>query len=410
VELAMARALQGYLMGPMLGACRILIQLSFTPKERGQATRIFLFSILLCSALAPLVGGYLVAAFGWRAVFLATLPAGLLIGLLVLLVVPSTGRLPREKRSEAHLLPYVVAALALGALQVVVQQLNFAQFSDSPLLEGLTACGLLLLGVFVWQQWNHPRPLLRFHGLKEATFRTGLMLYALYYFINNALGYLISRFLQGGLGYPVESAGHLVGMTSLASLGGALIYFRYAGLVSHKKWIFIPGFLLTAFIGGWMASMPPDVSASWLLLPLTLRGLLLMFVALPVANIAFQNFAMELYPHSYRIKNIVKQIAYSFSTATIIVFEQHRVAIHQTNLSTNVSANNPVFRHALEKLTHHFEQAGQSLSAAHDLALSQILKLVADQSNFMSYLDGFQFIAILSTGAAIFALWQRRID
>lgn len=408
-ELAVARALQGYLMGPMMGATRILIQQSFAPRERGRATRLFLCSILLCSALAPLAGGYLVADFGWRAVFVCTIPVALITGGLVMLAVPATGRLPPEQRGEPHLWPYVIAALALGALQIVAQQLRTSPFSESPGLEGLTLVGVLLLGAFLWHQWHHPRPLLHLHGLKEATFRTGLMLYALYYFISNAFSYLVSRFLQAGLGYPVENAGHLVGVTSLVALAGALLYFRFAGRLTRKKGLIATGFVLAALIGAWLAHLPPDVSQSWLLLPLTLRGLLLLFIALPVANLAFQPFAMELYPHSYRVKNIVKQMAYSFSTATIIVLEQHRLALHQTQLAANASLSNPVFASALEQLTQRFAQAGAALAAAHGLALAEIQRVITQQANFMSVLDGFVFLGGVSAVAAGYALWQRRI-
>ncbi|MBP2839274.1 MFS transporter [Pseudomonas sp. PNP] len=409
LELAMARSLQGYVMGPMLSACRILLQLGFAPARRAGAVRIFLLMILLCSALAPLAGGYLVAAFGWRSVFYCTMFAGLLIAALVFLVLPATGRVPAHEREQPPLWPYVGAAVALASLQVVVQQLRYTPFSESPWLQGLTLIGLLILGGFVWQQWRHPHPLLRLHGLRDATFRTGLVLYALYYFISNALGYLVSRLLQVGLGYPVQNAGQLVGMTSLAALGGAIIYFRYSGQLTHKKWIFVPGFLLAAGISGWFAILPPNVSMSWLVLPLALRGLLLMFVALPVANLAFQAFTSDLYPHSYRIKNVVKQIAYSTSTATIIVLEQHRLAFHHTVLAANISPGNPALRDFLAPLSRHFEQAGYAAAAAQSLAMAQVERLITQQANFMSFLDGFAFLTVLSIGAALFALWQRRI-
>lgn len=60
------------------------------------------------------------------------------------------------------------------------------------------------------------------------------MLYAFYYYITNAIGYLISRLLEGGLGYPVENAGRIVGFTSLSSIVVAFLYFRYAKFVTRK--------------------------------------------------------------------------------------------------------------------------------------------------------------------------------
>ncbi|MFJ4192523.1 MFS transporter [Pseudomonas sp. NPDC089534] len=410
VELAFARALQGLAMGPMLGACRILLQLSFPPARRGSAVKIFLILILLCSALGPMLGGTLVALFGWRAVFICTLPMALIIALLVMRVVPVSGQVLPEERETSALWPWFAAALALGGLQIVVQQVRFAPFSESPGMEALALVGLLVLLGVIWHQWRNPNPLLRLHTLKEASFRSGLVLYAAYYFITNALAYLISQLLQTGLGYPVENAGQLVGATSLCSVAGALLYFRYAGKVRQKKWIFVPGFLLSAFVCVWLAKMPPNVSTNWLLTPLVLRGLLLMFIALPVANVAFQPFSLDLYPHGYRIKNIVKQIAYSLATATVIVLQQHRLEFHESVLSQNLSMSNPVFRRALETLSQHFEQAGLGLSAAHDVALEQIHSTMITQANFLSYMDGFVLLATLCLVAALFASLQRQIN
>ncbi|MDU9393316.1 MFS transporter [Pseudomonas sp. zfem002] len=410
LQLAGARALQGLAMGPMLGACRILLQLSFAPAQRSSAVRLFLILILFASALGPMLGGTLIALFGWRAVFLCTLPMALLIALLVFMVVPGSGQLLPEERQQTALWPWLLAALALAALQVVIQQSRFAPFSESPGMEALALLGVLVLAGFVWHQWHAPSPLLHLHTLKEATFRSGLLLYALYYFISNALAYLVSQLLQTGLGYPVDNAGHLVGVTALCAVPGALLYMRYAGKVQRKKWIFVPGFLLIAVICVWLARMPPDVSTEWLLPPLILRGLLLMFIALPVANVAFQSFAMDLYPHSYRIKNIVKQIAYSLATASIIVLQQHRFDFHRSVLSPNLSLSNPLFRSVQETLSRHFQHAGHDLASARELALAQLDQVMIVQASLLSYIDGFALLAVLSLAAAGFALGQRRID
>ncbi|MDW3686062.1 hypothetical protein RA280_30840 [Cupriavidus sp. CV2] len=64
--------------------------------------------------------------------------------------------------------------------------------------------------------------------------------------------------------------------------------------------------------------MPPGVSTSWLVLPLMLRGLVLLFVALPVANVTFRIFAVEEYNHGCRLNNIAKKLSHSFATATMI--------------------------------------------------------------------------------------------
>lgn len=410
MELAMARGMQGFFIGPVMSACRIQLQAGFTPQQRPAATRAFLLMILLASALAPLSGGYLIAQFGWRALFAGTAVAGLALAVFAWLAVPQSGQMPDADRGDVHLWPYVLFAAGLGALMIVMQQVRFELFSASPALMFLTLGGLLALAWFVWHQWHHPRPLVRLHALREKTFQMGIALYVLFYYLSHSLGYLVSRFLEGGLGYPVENAGQLVGVTALVSMIGALAYFRYAALVQRKKWLIVPGFLLAALAGSWMRHMPFGVSSSWLVPPLVLRGLLLLFVALPVANITFRTFAVEEFSHGYRFKNIVKQLTYSFATATMIILDQHRYAVHEARLAEFVTPSNPAYQATLERMTHAFESVGQTSNEAASLALHEISRMVAQQSSFLSTLDGFQFVTWIAVCGAMLAMWQRRIE
>ncbi|SIT46017.1 Major facilitator superfamily (MFS) multidrug efflux pump [Paraburkholderia ribeironis] len=410
LELALARGFQGYFIGPMMGTCRILIQMSFTPQRRPAATRAFLLLIVLSSALAPLIGGQLVAHFDWRALFACTAPVGVLFAALALLALPETGNRLPEERGSAHFWPYLVFAFAQGALQIVMQQVRFQLFSASPGLILLTVAGLVTLGWFIYQQWHHPAPLMRLHALREKVFQAGLVLYMFYYFISTVFSYLISRFLESGLGFPVENTGRLVGVTSLISASALFVYLRYAKLLPRKKWIIVPGFAVAAFAAAWMTRMSPGVGEAALIVPLLLRGLLLLFIVLPVANLTFRIFPIEEFAHGYRLKNIVRQLTISFATASVIIVEQHRQALHQTRLAEFVNPYNPVFQNSLATLTHGFVAAGRTASDAHSLAIVEISRTVAQQASFLASLDGFYFLIGIAICGGLFAAWQKQID
>jgi MFS family permease len=410
IELALVRGVQGYFIGPMMGTCRILIQMSFTPRQRPAATRAFLILIVLSSALAPLIGGQLIAHFGWRALFACTAPVGLLFAVLALLALPDSGNRLPDERGSAHFWPYIVFAFAQGALQIVMQQVRFQLFSASPELILLTVAGLVALGWFAYHQWHHPSPLVRLHALREKVFQAGLVLYMFYYYISTVLGYLISRFLEGGLGYPVDNTGQLVGVTSLISASALFVYLRYAKLLPHKKWIIVSGFAVAALTAAWMTRMSPAVGESALFAPLLLLGLLLLFIVLPVANLTFRIFAIEEFTHGYRLKNIVRQLTISFATASAIIVEQHRQALHQARLAEFVNPYNPVFQNSLAALTRSFAAAGRPASEAHSLALVEISRSVARQASFLASLDGFYFLIGVAICGGLFAAWQRQID
>ncbi|KVE33009.1 MFS transporter [Burkholderia sp. TSV86] len=410
IELAFARGFQGYFIGPMMGACRILIQISFTPQARARATRAFLIMLLLGSALAPIAGGLLVAHFTWRALFACSIPAGIGFAALAFAALPDSGYAPPDERENGYFWPYVIFALAQGALQIVMQQVRFQLFTGSPTLVLLTAAGLAALAWFGYHQWHHPAPLVRLQPFRKRTFQVGLLLYMFYYYETTGFSYLISRFLESGLGYPVENAGRLVGATSLISATALFVYLRYAKLITHKKWIIVPGFAIAATAALWMSRMPPDVDEAALIAPLLLRGLLLLFIVLPVANLTFRVFEIDEYTHSYRLKNIVRQLTISFATASVIIIEQHRLAVHQTRLVEHANVYNPIFQQTFAMLTRSFEAAGHALNEAHALALVQVSRTIMQQASFLSSLDGFHFLIGVAVCGCLFAAWQKEID
>jgi hypothetical protein len=208
----------------------------------------------------------------------------------------------------------------------------------------------------------------------------------------------------------VENAGRLVGVTSLISGTALFAYFRYAKLLPRKKWMIVPGFAIAALVARLMTRMSPAVAQSALILPMLLRGLLLLFIVLPVANLTFRIFAIEEFTHGYRLKNIVRQLTISFGTASVIIVEQHRQAVHQTRLVEWANPYNPVFQQTVETLTHSFAAAGRSVAEAHALAIANVSRMVAQQASFLASLDGFYFLMGVALVAGAFACWQKQID
>ncbi|MEK6298088.1 MAG: MFS transporter, partial [Paraburkholderia tropica] len=135
-----------------------------------------------------------------------------------------------------------------------------------------------------------------------------------------------------------------------------------------------------------------------------------LFIVLPVANLTFRIFDIDEFTHGYRLKNIVRQLTISFATATVIIVEQHRLALHQTRLVEFVNPLNPIFQDTFAKLTHTFEALGRSPGEAHGLALAQVSRMVAQQASFLSSLDGFYYLMGAAIVGAVFAAWQKQID
>jgi MFS family permease len=410
LELFLARSLQGYFIGPMMGACRILIQRDFVAAARPKALRAFLVMIFLGGACAPLAGGWLVTHFGWRGLFACTVPVALLLVTATLFALPNTGNRQPEQRGAAHLWPYMLFAFGQAALQIVLMKARSEQLTGSPTVLMLALLGIAALLWFGYHQWHHPAPLIRLHALRERRFLIGLVLFLFYYFLSTGFSYLLPRMLEDGHGYSIEKTGYLIGLPSLLAAIALFIWFRFSRRIKRKKFVIVPGFLLALVAALWIAMAPPDAGVTALLGPMLLRGLLVIFIILPVANLAFNIFTDDEFAHGYRLKNIVRQMAMSLATASILILEQHRLALHQSVAVAQETLRNPLFGPALQALVRDFSAAGNSVTEAHALALVRLAPDMARHAQFQALVDGFYFLAAIAVVGALFAARQRQID
>ena len=73
-SLIAARVLQGAAAGVMQPLSMIAVFEVFPPEQRGRAMGVFGFGIVLAPAVGPTIVGLLTQAFGWRAIFLLSVP------------------------------------------------------------------------------------------------------------------------------------------------------------------------------------------------------------------------------------------------------------------------------------------------------------------------------------------------
>jgi hypothetical protein len=172
----------------------------------------------------------------------------------------------------------------------------------------------------------------------------------------------------------------------------------------------VPGFCIAAAAAWWLSGMSPQAGQAQLVGPLLLRGVIILFVAFPVAGVTFRTFQGVDYAHSYRLKNRVRQMAISFATAIVIALQQHRIALHETRLSESATLDNPVFVQSLDMLTRGFQAAGHAAAQAHDMALATLARTLEQQATFMAALDGFRVMAVIALAAAVFAASRKVLD
>jgi MFS family permease len=118
-----ARALQGAGTGLVYGTAPALVTLALVPSRRGPGLGVLNFAAGAGLAIAPLIAGVLVDAFGWRSVFLFRVPLAVAVGIVALWPRPKT---MRPEPSSAGAVPTLSLPLIVGNVLAVIA--NAAQF------------------------------------------------------------------------------------------------------------------------------------------------------------------------------------------------------------------------------------------------------------------------------------------
>ena len=218
-----ARILQGAASGILQPLAMIVLFRVCPVDERGRAMALYGFGIVLAPAIGPAIGGAMLEAFGWRSIFLLTVPfciAGLVLGPRTLSPHARTAAQPFDWIGWSLLLATLVVLLNVA---VVGHRQGFA--SATTLLLGAAA---IVLGTgFVGWEARTRAPLLPialfrhrpFAGAAVVAFAYGVGLFG--------TTYLVPVFAQDIAHYGAAEAGYLllppgIALAIAITIGGRL--------------------------------------------------------------------------------------------------------------------------------------------------------------------------------------------
>lgn len=217
--LVAARALQG-LGAAILMALTLALVGEAVPQERaGSAMGLLGTMSAVGTALGPSLGGLLIAGGGWRALFLANVPLGLLAWWLARRGLPRDPDRSRGAAARLDPLGTLLLALALAAYALAMTT-GHGRFG--PRNGALLAAALAIGALFVRVQARAAAPLLRLGMLREPVLRAGLLASALVATVMMATLVVGPFYLARGLGLDAARVGLALSAGPLVSALGGL--------------------------------------------------------------------------------------------------------------------------------------------------------------------------------------------
>ncbi|HEY8709339.1 MAG TPA: DHA2 family efflux MFS transporter permease subunit, partial [Burkholderiaceae bacterium] len=283
-ELVLAmRVAEGLAAGILQPIPAIIIMRAFNAGERGRATGIFGFGVVLAPAIGPSVGGVLVEWFGWRSIFFVVVPfclAALWLARRYLPVSAPGGVAASRAGGRLDVVGLGLIAVAVLALLNGMVDVRGASSSTG---WALLACSATALVGFVFHQKRGARPLMELRLFGHRSFAMGGVVAFIYGMALFGSTYLVPVFMQLALHLPPSQAGAVLLPAGIVLALTIPIAGRMADKLPLGR-IVAAGLLLLATSFLLMVSVGPVTSLWWIVLWAVIGRIGLGFV-LPSLNL-----------------------------------------------------------------------------------------------------------------------------
>ena len=271
-----AKVVQGIGSSMIQGNGMATIVAAFPGAERGKALGTHLSVVGTGAIVGPVLGGLLVSALGWRAVFFVNVPVGLVTIAMTALVL----RADQSSQSDAgRLRPTFdwvgagLSGLALLSFLLVVGNGDRVGWTSPEVVAGWITV-VLLLGAFIWWELRTPSPLLELRLFTRKLFALGVAAGWISFFGGSATArFLMPFYLQRVLEYSPRNIGLMMTPAALCML----IVGPLAGRLSDRygwRRLTTTGLSLSAVAWFIMATqLRADSSVSLVITMLMLHGI-----------------------------------------------------------------------------------------------------------------------------------------
>jgi EmrB/QacA subfamily drug resistance transporter len=192
-QLIVARAAQGLGAALLVPGSLAIISSSFSENERGRAIGTWSGFSAITTAIGPVIGGWLIEHFSWRAIFFINVPIAFLI------IFISLWRVPESLDRESKGLDWwgaLVGTFGLGALVYGLIESSRLGFGNGSVLAALIAAALLL-AVFPIIEARIPNPMLPLALFRSGTFTgANLLTFLLYGALGGTLFFFPLNLIQ----------------------------------------------------------------------------------------------------------------------------------------------------------------------------------------------------------------------
>lgn len=385
------RVLQGLAGGGLQPSVQAILADAFPGNKRGMAMALYTIAILVAPVLGPTFGGWLTDNYSWRWIFYINIPVGIACVLLTRMMLEDPPHLKAMRAANRGNLriDYVglgLLSLGLATLEVTLDKGQELDWFGSRFIIAFAVIAAVSLTAAILWEWNHKRPIVNLHLLKERNFRSCCILILCLYSVLYSTTYLLPLFMQQMMGYDATTAGFVLAPAGIfAMMQAPLVGYMLTKGVDPRKLILV-GMTAIAFALLWMGSMNLGVAEKDMIVPRIVQVLGVGLTTVPISTIMFQFLPKEQSSQAAGIYALVRNEGGSIGIALSSTMLQRHAQTYQTVLGQHTTRTSLWMQQAVAEL---MARAGNHADL-HYRALARIYEAMQQQAMLLSYMDQFR--------------------
>ena len=312
-DMVLYRMLQGIFGAGLVPLSQAVMMDIFPPEKRGQAMAIWGMGVMLGPIMGPTLGGYLTEYYSWRWVFLINLPFGIATVAGLMAFMPDTR--PREMRFDWF--GFLMLSLFIGALQLMLDRGETLGWFESGeiIAEAVVAGGAAYL--FLAHTLTAEKPFVPPAIFRDWNFTLGVVFMFIVGVLILATVALLTPFLQSVMGYPVLSAGFLLGTRGVGTMVSMMIVGRLLQYIDAR--ILIALGIVFSVISLWvMSGISPDISQFTIIWTSVLQGVGMGLIFVPLNTVAFATLPVQYRTEGASMWTLIRNMGSSMGVSIVI--------------------------------------------------------------------------------------------
>ncbi|MBV9555692.1 MAG: DHA2 family efflux MFS transporter permease subunit [Pseudolabrys sp.] len=397
-QMVLFRLMQGMAGAALVPLSQSVMLDSYPPEKRGSAMAIWGMGVMLGPIMGPTLGGWLTDNYSWHWVFLVNLPVGIVtvIGLLAFM---------EETKKQEHLkfdwFGFIALAVGIGSLQLMLdrgEQVGWFEAREIWVEAMISAAGFYY---FFAHSLTTKEPFIRFELFKDRNFAAGCLFMVVLGVVLFGTMSLVTPFMQNVLGYPILTAGMLLGSRGIGTMFTMMIAPQLMKRF-EVRYLILTGLLVSAGTLYEMTGWTTDVTQKTIVMTSLLQGVGLGLLFVPISNAAFATLPGHLRTGGAAMTTLVRNIGSSIGISMVIANLTSKTTYMHERLGESVTP----FNQALQ-----MPDVASVLNMATDSGRAMLDAIMTQQAAVIAYANDFKLVMVLTLCAIplVFVIGKSRL-